>query len=112
MPKPSKRQNAELHASIHIVRRWKQSDGARRKAAVTFQHEWRQCNNERCAPRGRCHFHGPYWYAYWKETGRTRSRYIGRALPKYVVAEFRAAASDEREIELEAARVTRDRKRS
>ncbi|MBI3537057.1 MAG: hypothetical protein HY070_05820, partial [Chloroflexi bacterium] len=25
--------------------------------------------------------HGPYWYAYWKEEGRTRSRYVGRVLP-------------------------------
>jgi hypothetical protein len=25
--------------------------------------------------------HGPYWYAYWKEDGRTRKRYIGRHLP-------------------------------
>jgi hypothetical protein len=25
--------------------------------------------------------HGPYWYAYWKEDGRTRKRYIGRQLP-------------------------------
>lgn len=25
--------------------------------------------------------HGPYWYAFWKEGGRTRKRYIGRHLP-------------------------------
>lgn len=25
--------------------------------------------------------HGPYWYAYWTEDGRTRSQYIGRMLP-------------------------------
>jgi len=24
--------------------------------------------------------HGPYWYAYWKENGRTRSKYIGKKL--------------------------------
>ena len=24
--------------------------------------------------------HGPYWYAYWTEDGRRRSRYIGRLL--------------------------------
>lgn len=22
--------------------------------------------------------HGPYWYAYWTENGRRRSRYVGR----------------------------------
>ena len=25
--------------------------------------------------------HGPYWYGYWKEGGRTRSKYIGKMLP-------------------------------
>lgn len=25
--------------------------------------------------------HGPYWYAYWKQDGRSRSQYIGRELP-------------------------------
>lgn len=24
--------------------------------------------------------HGPYWYAFWTEDGRRRSRYIGRML--------------------------------
>ena len=24
--------------------------------------------------------HGPYWYAYWSEEGRRRSKYIGRLL--------------------------------
>ena len=24
--------------------------------------------------------HGPYWYAYWSEEGRTKSRYIGKKL--------------------------------
>ncbi len=25
--------------------------------------------------------HGPYWYAYWWEGGRQRSRYVGKELP-------------------------------
>jgi hypothetical protein len=28
--------------------------------------------------------HGPYWYAYWSEGGKTRSQYIGKRLPKGV----------------------------
>lgn len=24
--------------------------------------------------------HGPYWYGYWREGGKTRSRYIGKRL--------------------------------
>lgn len=35
----------------------------------------------RCGKRGctKCP-HGPYWYAYWTENGRRRSRYVGRLL--------------------------------
>lgn len=29
--------------------------------------------------------HGPYWYAYWKEDGRTHTRYIGKELKEVVV---------------------------
>ncbi len=31
--------------------------------------------------------HGPYWYAFWREDGRTRKRYIGRHLPGEPVEE-------------------------
>ena len=39
----------------------------------------------RCGKRGctRCP-HGPYWYAYWREGGRVRTRYIGKDLPDEV----------------------------
>ena len=35
----------------------------------------------RCGKRGctKCP-HGPYWYAYWTEDGKRRSRYVGRLL--------------------------------
>jgi hypothetical protein len=26
--------------------------------------------------------HGPYWYAYWSEGGRTRALYVGKKLPQ------------------------------
>lgn len=29
--------------------------------------------------------HGPYWYAYWTEDGRRRSRYVGRLLDEPLV---------------------------
>ncbi len=44
---------------------------------VTYRQEEVRCGKDRCTS---CP-HGPYWYAYWKEDGRTRSRYIGRHLP-------------------------------
>lgn len=44
---------------------------------LTYRQEHVRCGKEHCT---RCP-HGPYWYAYWKEEGRTRKRYIGRHLP-------------------------------
>jgi hypothetical protein len=45
---------------------------------VTFRQEMVRCGKKGC---GRCP-HGPYWYAYWREGGRVRSRYIGKQLPR------------------------------
>jgi hypothetical protein len=49
-----------------------------RRGKVTFRQERVRCGREGC--RG-CP-HGPYWYAYWREGGRLRSRYIGKELPQ------------------------------
>ncbi len=48
-----------------------------RTAKVTFRQEMVKCGKQGCT---RCP-HGPYWYAYWREDGRTRSRYVGKNLP-------------------------------
>jgi hypothetical protein len=45
--------------------------------AVTYRREMVRCGKTAC----RSCPHGPYWYAYWREDGRVRSRYIGRRLP-------------------------------
>jgi hypothetical protein len=44
---------------------------------LTYRQEKVRCGKDGC---NSCP-HGPYWYAYWKEDGRTRKRYIGRHLP-------------------------------
>jgi hypothetical protein len=44
---------------------------------VTYRQEQVRCGKAHCST---CP-HGPYWYAYWKEGGRTRKQYIGRHLP-------------------------------
>lgn len=44
---------------------------------VTFRQEHVRCGKAGC----RTCPHGPYWYAYWREDGRVRSRYIGRHRP-------------------------------
>lgn len=38
----------------------------------------------RCGKRCAACPHGPYWYAFWSEGGRTRSQYIGAHLPAEV----------------------------
>lgn len=44
---------------------------------LSYRQEHVRCGKPAC----RSCPHGPYWYAYWKEDGRTRKRYIGRHLP-------------------------------
>jgi hypothetical protein len=42
-----------------------------------------RCGKENCkCANGQ--LHGPYWYAYWTEGGRTKSQYVGKKLPKGV----------------------------
>lgn len=43
---------------------------------VTYRLQSVSCGKRGCAS---CP-HGPYWYAYWREGGKVRSRYIGRKL--------------------------------
>jgi hypothetical protein len=47
--------------------------------AVTYRQQSIRCGKG-CAS---CP-HGPYWYAFWKEGGRSRSQYIGGVLPAEV----------------------------
>src|SRR5688572_20260333 len=46
------------------------------RSKVTYRQERVRCGREGCT---KCP-HGPYWYAYWRESGRLRSRYIGKDL--------------------------------
>jgi hypothetical protein len=41
---------------------------------VSLRRQSVRCGKASCS---RCP-HGPYWYAYWREDGRRRSRYLGR----------------------------------
>ncbi len=53
---------------------------AKRAGQKTYRLQRVRCGSKKC----RCasgELHGPYWYAYWSEGGRTRSQYIGKKLP-------------------------------
>lgn len=48
------------------------------EAHITYQLQYRKCNKPHCIT---CHSgqrHGPYTYAYWRENGRLKSKYIGK----------------------------------
>lgn len=47
-----------------------------KEAKVRLRRQLVRCGKDGCT---KCP-HGPYWYAYWTEDGRRRSRYIGRLL--------------------------------
>ncbi len=47
---------------------------------VSYRQEFVRCGRANCKS---CP-HGPYWYAYYREGKRLRSRYIGRDLPAEV----------------------------
>ncbi|TMD61625.1 MAG: tetratricopeptide repeat protein [Chloroflexi bacterium] len=48
---------------------------------VTYRKQYTRCGKERCRKCKEGDGHGPYWYAYWSEKGRTISKYIGIHLP-------------------------------
>src|SRR5256714_4865159 len=48
---------------------------------ITYRQQYTRCGKERCRKCKAGAGHGPYWYAYWSENGRTVSKYIGLRLP-------------------------------
>lgn len=50
--------------------------GTEDRAKVRLREQMIKCGKQSCTT---CP-HGPYWYAYWWEQGRRRSRYVGRLL--------------------------------
>ena len=44
---------------------------------ITYRQQYTRCGKQRCHKCKEGAGHGPYWYAYWSENGRTVSKYIG-----------------------------------
>jgi DNA-binding SARP family transcriptional activator/Tfp pilus assembly protein PilF len=53
---------------------------------VTYRQQFTRCGKPRCRKCREGAGHGPYWYAYWSEKGRTVSKYIGTHLPEDIEA--------------------------
>ncbi len=49
---------------------------------VTYRQQFTRCGKQRCRKCKEGAGHGPYWYAYWSENGRTVSKYIGIQPPE------------------------------
>ena len=50
-----------------------------KEPTITIRQEWKRCGKAGCRCNTEGELHGPYLYEYWKEDGRTRSRYVGKA---------------------------------
>ncbi len=63
-----------LHHKEGIAERLPSRKGTRH---YTYRQEYVKCGKEGCkCARGKGH--GPYWYAYWKEQGKLKKRYLGK----------------------------------
>jgi DNA-binding SARP family transcriptional activator/Tfp pilus assembly protein PilF len=61
---------------------------------VTYRQQYTRCGKERCRKCKEGHGHGPYWYAYWSEHGRTVSKYIGIQLPDHIDVELQSRRNE------------------
>lgn len=51
------------------------------KNGKTYRLQHIRCGKETCKCAEGA-LHGPYWYAYWLEKGKTKSKYIGKEFTK------------------------------
>ncbi len=56
------------------------------RSKITYRQQFTRCGKQRCRKCRDSEGHGPYWYAYWSEKGRTVSKYIGVSLPPEIIA--------------------------
>jgi hypothetical protein len=64
----------QILTRAHLDR--KTHPGQSAEPRVSLRHQMVKCGKSGCT---KCP-HGPYWYAYWTENGKRRSRYVGRLL--------------------------------
>src|SRR5579884_3689578 len=50
---------------------------------VSYRQQFTRCGKARCRKCREGQGHGPYWYAYWSEKGRTVSKYVGIQPPTH-----------------------------
>lgn len=75
--------DAWLHSVIETAERTGGNQGVGKPPGdhKTYRSEMVRCGKKGC----KCahgELHGPYWYAYWSEDGKTKSEYVGKHLPE------------------------------
>jgi hypothetical protein len=48
----------------------------------TYRQIFTRCGKKNCKCTNDITGHGPYWYAFWSEQGKTKCKYIGKRLSK------------------------------
>ena len=66
------------HEWIARIEAWQQPADQAKAPTKTYRQEYVRCGKEGCKKCSTGPGHGPYWYAYWSEGGRTRKQYIGK----------------------------------
>jgi hypothetical protein len=75
--------DAWLHSLIETAEGAGGKPTKRAAGSKTYRSELVRCGKKGCkCAEGK--LHGPYWYAYWTEGGRTKSEYVGKKLPRGV----------------------------
>jgi hypothetical protein len=71
----------EIDAPEKSIRKIEKSEEGKDKS-ISYQHQYRKCGKALCIHCTNGEGHGPYWYAYWREDGKVKSKYIGKAKPE------------------------------
>lgn len=71
---------------------------------VTYRQQYTRCGKQRCRKCKEGSGHGPYWYAYWSENGRTISKYIGIHPPANLALEEQLSPSTQNEASVNTGR--------
>jgi hypothetical protein len=62
-------------------------ESLKERQGVSYRQNYTRCGKANCTCCAAGQGHGPYWYAFWFERGKTRTKYIGKTLPAGVASE-------------------------
>jgi hypothetical protein len=63
---------------LRLVNSFRSRSPSIRQGKITYRQEWIRCSSQCKCNQGKGH--GPYFYAYWRDQGKLKSKYIGKTL--------------------------------